>query len=216
MNQGRAGVRASAVCADSLGYALLQVAARALRHQPVDDLTRVPLLGRRAELPDPDRNAAIAEDARLEALTPEDTDDLDPDRVADWIAGHYPADGYPAVVLGSPHGAAVHLAAALGAPWLPAGFTVAVQWPDGRVGDWDGASRYGAAVAARLLAAHPEVAVRQVHDPIGDGPRAASTVTLQVQWRSLPEAYRRLLRDRPGLLVRDVRPWPVMRLGERH
>jgi hypothetical protein len=136
--------------------------------------------------------------------------------VAEWITGHYPASGYPAVVLGSPHGAAVHLAAALGAPWLPAGFTVAVRWPGGRVGDWAGASRYGSDLVAELLAAHPEISVRQVHDPIGSGAPAASTVTLEIRWRALPAAYRRLVAGHPSLLVRDVRPWPVLRLGDRH
>jgi hypothetical protein len=203
------------VSTDSLGYALLQVAARAVRGRTVDDLTRVPLLGRHGGAPGPARNAAVAADARAEAQSPEALETLDPGAVAEWIAGHYPADGYPAVVLGSPHGAAVHLAAALGAPWLPAGFTVAVRWPDGRVGDWVGAAAYGSEVIAPLLARHPGVTVRQVHDPLGAGPRAGSTVTFDIRWRTLPAAYRRLVADRPHLLARDVRPWPVRRLSDR-
>jgi len=42
----------------------------------------------------------------------------DPEAVAGWLTDHYLDEGYPALVLGSPHGAAVHLAAAMGAPWL--------------------------------------------------------------------------------------------------
>ncbi len=213
---GTARAPGDAVSADSLGYALLQVAARAVRHRPVDDLTRVPVLGRHGRMPPPARNDAVAADAAAEALPAEALDRLDPDEVAEWIAAHYPAAGHPAFVLGSPHGAAVHLAAALGAPWLPSGFTVAVRWPQGRAGDWAGAARYGSQVAAGLLAAHPGVVVRQVHDPIGAGTRAGSTVTFEIRWRELPAAYRRLLGHRPGLLARDVRPWPIQRIGDRH
>lgn len=204
------------VSTDSLGYALLQVAARAVRHQPVDDLTRVPVLGRHGRTPDAARNAAIAGDAYAAALPAEMVGGLDPGRVAEWVVRHYPGTDHRTVVLGSPHGAAVHLAAALGAPWLPTGFTLAVRWPGGRLGDWTAASQFGLSAAEPLLAARPDVSVRQVHDPIGAGARAGSTVTLEVRWRALPAAYRRLIGDRPTLLVRDVRPWPVLRLGDRH
>ncbi len=215
LTAGVATAPGNVVSADSLGYALLQVAARAIRRLPVGDLTRVPVMGRHGPTPQPARNDAVASDAWTDALPADALDALDPEDVAEWIAGHYPYLDHPAVVFGSPHGAAVHLAAALGAPWLPAGFTVAVRWPGGRAGDWAGASRYGSAVVAGLLANHPEVAVRQVHDPIGAGSRVASTVTFEIRWRVVPAAYRRLLGSRPSLLVRDVRPWPVLRLGDR-
>lgn len=42
----------------------------------------------------------------------------DPDPAA-WVVDHYGRDRFPAVVIGAPHGAAVHLAVALGAAWLP-------------------------------------------------------------------------------------------------
>jgi hypothetical protein len=41
-----------------------------------------------------------------------------PDPAA-WVVGHYRQDRFPAVVVGEPHGAAVHLAVVLGAAWLP-------------------------------------------------------------------------------------------------
>ena len=43
----------------------------------------------------------------------------EPDPAA-WAVNHYQRDRFPVVVIGAPHGAAVHLAVALGAAWLPA------------------------------------------------------------------------------------------------
>lgn len=205
-------------CPDSLGRSLLESAARAAHRQGATGLGRVPMLGRRPGVPQSLRAGALAYDARCEAIAPDAVAGIDPEAVAEWVVGHYPSPTYPAVVVGSAHGAAVHAAALMGAPWLPAGFSVTVAWPGGRIGDWASAMRHGGAVAVELLAARPGISVRQVHDPISRGPLCGSTITLQIRWRRLPAAYRRFLRKRvrPGggcLLVRDVRPWPILRLG---
>jgi hypothetical protein len=205
-------------CRDSLDRSLLEVAARAVARRGCDDLDRVPLLGRRAGVPEALRRVAIAGDARNEALPADVAGRVDADAVAAWITDQYPASAYPAVVLGSPHGAAVHLAAALGAPWLPTGFTVTVAWPGGSVGDWPGALERGGTIAGQLLSANPSVTVRQIHDPGQHGPLCGSTLTLHVRWRSLPSAYRSFLRDRlrpdgASVLLRDTRLWPVRDIG---
>ena len=41
----------------------------------------------------------------------------------------YPSRRYPMALIGSSNGAAVHLAAAMGAPWLPQTFMVPVRNP---------------------------------------------------------------------------------------
>jgi hypothetical protein len=209
------------VCADSLGKSLLELAARAVQGRNGKDLDRVPLLGRRGAAPRELRVKALACDAGAEALGAESAGQVDADAVASWMTAQYPAARYPAVVLGSPHGAAVHLAAALGAPWLPTGFTVTVSWPEGDAGDWVGACRYGRVVADRILAANPGVTVRQIHDPLSRGPLCGSTLTLQVRWRTLPPAYQSFLRGRlepagASMLIRDTRTWPVVDCGPGH
>jgi hypothetical protein len=218
----RAGVPASGpdvvFCRDSPGRSLLDVAARAVARLGCDDLDRAPVSGRRAGVPEESRRAAVARDARNEAVPADVAARIDAEAVAAWITRQYPASAYPAVVLGSPHGAAVHLAAALGAPWLPTGFTVTVPWPEGSAGDWPGALQRGAVIAGRLLSANPTVTVRQVHDPVQRGALCGSTLTLHIQWRRLPSAYRSFVQDRlpPGgasVLLRDVRVWPARDLG---
>jgi hypothetical protein len=147
--------------------------------------------------------------------------EIDADQVARWIVEHYPPRRYPAVVVGSPHGAAVHLAAAAGVPWLPGGFEMVVRWPEGSVDDPAAALVHGAAVAARLRANNPDLTIRQVHDPVSRRMLAGCTITLHVRWRRLPDPYRELLSAslRPGgavVVVRDMRTWPVLDTAHGH
>jgi len=72
-----------------------------------------------------------------------------------------------------------------------------------------------------LLRRSRDITLRQIHDPIGCGALSGSTLTFQIRWRRLPAAYREFIRDRltPDagcLLIRDVRPWPVLRLAPGH
>ncbi len=216
-NPGVAGI----VCRDSLGRVLLESAARAVTGRNGADLDRVPVLGRRAEVPPDLRRKALACEAGVEAVPVSAVDRIDAGAIAGWIAGQYPAQAYPGVVLGSAHGAAVHLAAAAGVPWLPTDVAVTMPWPGGRVGAWDRAVDWGAHLAGRVLAANPDVAVRQVHDPLRRGHLCGSTVTLHLRWRQLPAAYREFLRHRlaPGaavLHIRDIRTWPVLDVAPGH
>jgi hypothetical protein len=204
---------------DSAERALLDAAVRAAEGRSCADLDRTPLLARHTAVPGTIRWSALVAEAWADAVDADGT--VDADAVATWIAGRYPAPSYPAVVLGSAHGGAIHLAAALGAAWLPTTFPVTVRWPDGAAWDWDGALDYGMAVSDRILDANPSVTVRQMHDPVRSGSLCGATLTLYVRWRRLPDAYRAFLRHRlaPGggvLLLRDARTWPVLSVHARH
>lgn len=209
------------VSPDSLAHVLLAAVSRALRGQDCADLGRQPMLSRLPGTPGPVRRMATARAAGRRALPAERAGDLDTETVARWHVEHYPGGPYPAAMIGSPNGAAVHLAAALGVPWLPASFEVGVQWPDGRVDDPTAAMRYGAVVADRILAANRDVECRQVYDPTTRGSSAGTSLPLTFRWRRLPEAYREFLdrqlpRQAPVLLLHDARTWPIYEAGERH
>jgi hypothetical protein len=202
------------MCADSLGRTLLAMAVPPARRRG-DILQRVPVLGRHGELPGEIRSKVLAARAVEEAVPLAEIDDIDAEAVAAWIVDQYSAAPSPAVVLGSPHGAAVQLAAVCGAAWLPTSFTVTAPWPGGSPGNWIAAMAWGTRLAERILARNPAVTVRQVHDPVLRGSLCGATVSLQIRWRTLPTAYRHFLASclKPGgasLMVRDLRTWPVL------
>nr|WP_296068010.1 hypothetical protein [uncultured Actinoplanes sp.] len=186
-----------------------------------DRLHTVPVLGRHGELPEELRGPALRAAAWAAAVPLNALDEIDADAVAEWLVSRYPRASYPAVLFGSPHGAAVHLAAALGAAWLPTGFVVRVPWPGGSAGNWHGAADWGARLAERILATNSALTIRQVHDPLLDGPLCGATVTFHLRWRELPGPYLTFLRTRlaadgVSLVLRDLRSWPVEQLGPDH
>jgi hypothetical protein len=150
------------------------------------------------------RSLAGREPGRGRGAPGETVERLDVERMARAIVDRYPAASYPAVVLGSPHGSAAHLAVALGAPWLPAAFDVSATEPVGLC-------LPGAATAARIVVANPGVTARQVDTP-GLAGVPGRPVTVFVRWKELPAAYARFLAERlvPGgavLLARDSETW---------
>jgi hypothetical protein len=77
-------------------------------------------------LPKPLQEQVYVWSGWLEAISPRTLPGVSGDEVADWMTSVYPRRQYPAVVVGSSNGAAVHLWAALGIPWLPQTFLVPV------------------------------------------------------------------------------------------
>lgn len=173
-------------------------------------------------LADANTNSTGSDCVPYRPLSPDHVDTVDPEAVAEWMVRQYPRRSYPGVVVGSAHGAAAHLAAALGVPWLPAAFEIAVEWPGGTTDDPPAAAEFGLRQAGRILTSDTGVCVRQVHDPVGRSalgapelPPIGSTVSLFVRWQRLPTAYHRFFTAHlaPGadvLLVRDARTWPVV------
>ncbi|MFI7607723.1 hypothetical protein ACIBTV_21635 [Micromonospora sp. NPDC049366] len=209
------------VSAGSTARVLVAATARALRGADCADLGHTGPVSRFPGAPEPVRRAAVTRAAGRVALTPGQTAEVDAERVARWFVDQYGRGSYPGVVLGSPHGAAAHLAVALGMPWLPAGFEMTVHWAQGGVDRPGGALDHGAALTGRLLAGNDDLHVRQVHCPASRGALAGVTVSLTARWSTLPAAYRRFLVDRlapgaPVLLLRDARTWPVLDSGPGH
>lgn len=209
------------VCRDSLSRILLAAASRALHGRDCADIGDEPMLARYGGPDTPQQRRTAIQGASRACVPMASVAEIDTDAVARWIVTRYPTRPYPAVVIGSPHGAAVHLAAAAGVPWLPAGFELAVRWPDGSADDPAAAFVHGTAVAPRLLANNPGLTVRQVHDPVSRRILAGCTIALHARWHTLPDAYRRFLSTclRPGgtvLIVRDMRTWPVLDTGAGH
>ncbi|MEU7875370.1 hypothetical protein [Dactylosporangium sp. NPDC049140] len=147
---------------------------------------------------------------------------VDAGAVARWLTGQLPAGQYHGLVIGSPHGAALHLAAALGVPWLPAGFELSTpdvavreQGIGSTAADNTAAAEAGELGARAILAANPDVAVRQVYDPVWRGWSASAAAYSVVRWQRLPAAYRDWIAERlrpgaPIIVTRDVGRWATV------
>jgi hypothetical protein len=62
-----------------------------------------------------------------EAIPPAQAGGVRAEEIARWVVGEYPRRPYPAAMIGSSNGAAVHLCAALGIPWLPQTFLIPIR-----------------------------------------------------------------------------------------
>ncbi len=119
-----------------------------------------------------------------------------------WVVDHYPRQRYSAVIIGSSNGAAVHLAAALGVPWLPQTLLPVRQHgihPDEPTQDMAA----GREPAETLLAANPELVLHHMHDANQDRLMIRRMTYFRVKWLRLPPAYRRFVLDTvaPGGVV---------------
>jgi hypothetical protein len=157
----------------------------------------------------------------FEGVPPDQLGSVDLEAVAGWVTDHYREQRYPAVLLGSSNGAAVHLATALGAPWLPQTLLVPVRWRGNEPGRPDRAVEFGADVAPRLLRRNPDIALHHMHDANQDELMIGQMAYFRVKRRRLGAAYERFLRERlapdaPIIVLADSSAWPVTTVGDRH
>lgn len=141
-------------------------------------------------------------------------------RLADWVTAQYPERRYPAVMVGASNGAGLHLAAALGIPWLPQTLLVPVA-QSGHADDPSADLRAGRGPGRRLLDANPDLQLHHMHDPNQDRLMIRGMTYFRVKLRQLPDAYRRFVEERlePGgtILVVDCGlRWPTTTVGDRH
>jgi hypothetical protein len=179
------------------------------------------LLGASNRLPRRIGEKAYAVAGWEEAIAADHAGDIRSDALAEWIVSHYPRRRYPVVFVGSADGALVHLAAALGAAWLPQTVLIPVRRHGGHPDDPREGLRLSQDAGHRLVAANPDLVLHHMHDANQDRLMIAGMSYFRVKWRRLPDAYRRFLRDRlaPGgtLVVSECGLcWPTTRIGERY
>jgi hypothetical protein len=140
--------------------------------------------------------------------------------IDDWMACRYPPGRYPAALIGASNGAAVHLAAALGAPWVPQTFLLPVRrhLP---VDDLRADLEWGREPAQALLNRHSDIRIHQMHDPIQDRQMLRHIGYFRIKHLTLGPVWRAFLKMTlaPGatLLVLDCRyRWPVSELSPGH
>ena len=142
-------------------------------------------------------------------------------QLADWVVRQYPRRRYPVVFLGSSNGAVVHLAAALGAPWLPQTLLLAVRHGDLDPDDAAADLRAMTPAGRALVRANPDLELHHMHDPVQDRLMIARMSYFRVKFLRLPQAYREFLSDCLAdggtvVLVDSTLSWPVTTVGDRH
>jgi hypothetical protein len=156
----------------------------------------------------------------LQAVPLHRVDRIEAEDLAHWVVQQYRGGPYPAVVIGAASGAAVHLAAALRAPYLPQTVLVGARNTATHPDDPVSALHAVAPIARRIAARNPELAVYHMHDPAQDRPMLQSLAYLRLKRRSLGRTYERFLEERlaPGaaiILLDCTRDWPTTKVAEQ-
>ncbi|PSB13249.1 hypothetical protein C7B76_20460 [filamentous cyanobacterium CCP2] len=147
-------------------------------------------------------------------------DDVRSETMSRWVLSQYPRRKYPAAMIGSCNGAAVHLGAALGIPWLPQTILVCLQHatdPD----DATQAMEWAREPVQRLLRNNPDLRVYQLHDPNQDRIKVPRVIYFRLKRTRLGAAYRQFLTENlePGatLFVLDCQyKWLSTQVDDRH
>ncbi len=179
------------------------------------------LAGGLARLPEPLPQAVYRRSGWLDAISARRLRQIQSDQLAAWVVGHYPRRHYPVIFAGSSNGAVAHLAAALGAPWLPQTLLLAVRTggldPDDPAADMRAMMPAGRALVER----NPGLQLHHMHDPVQDRLMIARMAYFRVKFLRLPAPYREFLASclAPGgtvVLVDCTQDWPVTTVSDRY
>ncbi|TCK33656.1 hypothetical protein B0G84_7945 [Paraburkholderia sp. BL8N3] len=171
-------------------------------------------------LPERAREWAYSIGGMTEGITTRQARKLNVEGISEWVAGLYPDRQYGAAFIGSSNGALMHVAAALGVPWLPQTFLCPVRAPFSDPDDARRGLAEGRRTVEALLEADSRIAVHHMQDPNQDRLMLGAMSYFRLKHRALPLAYREfLLRNlAPGATVfidACTRSWPVTRTSER-
>lgn len=142
------------------------------------------------------------------------------DDIDHWVTQQYGPGPYPVLVIGSASGAAVHLAAALRAPYLPQTTLVAVRDIETHPDEAIEAMEALAPTVRHVAELNPRVSVYHMHDPAQDRPMLQSMAYLRLKRLELGRAYQEFIEQRlaPGATIIQLectRTWRSRQVAER-
>lgn len=157
----------------------------------------------------------------LEAVSPRRLDRVSDADLSEWVVGLYPRRRYPAIAIGSSNGAATHLWAAMGIPWLPQTFLVPVSRSGIHPDDPQQELAWSRQPARSVLDRNPDLQLHHMQDPVQDRLMVRRMSYFRLKKLTLGNAYRRFLNEclEPGgtIFLVDCRfSWPVTDCGDRH
>ncbi|MBD2257647.1 hypothetical protein [Pseudanabaena sp. FACHB-2040] len=156
----------------------------------------------------------------LDASGPWVADSVRAETVSRWVVNLYPKRHYPGAMIGSSNGAAVHLCAALGMPWLPQTLLTCLRHSVDK-DDPEQELAWATDPAQRLLKNNPDLKVYQMHDPNQDRLKVGHVTYFRLKRTRLGEQYKQFLKDtlEPGatlFLLECEYQWLATQADERH
>lgn len=156
----------------------------------------------------------------LQGLPLDRARNVDVDMLDEWVTRQYGPGPFPVVVVGSTSGGLVHLAAALGAPFLPQTTLTSVRDLATHPDDVAAAMQALAPTTGLIASNNPRVAVYHMHDPAQDRPMLEAMAYMRIKRQRLGRPYERFLEERlaPGgtiIQVECTRDWRTHTVGER-
>lgn len=156
----------------------------------------------------------------IDAIPARRLSELETESVSQGIIDMYPRRRYPAVMIGSTNGAAVHLAAALGVPWIPQTLLIVVRrhlHPDEPRKDLEWARE----PVRRLTERNRDIRVYQHHDSNQDRLMLRHMAYFRIKRLKLGPTLEAFIRDvlEPGGTILSLEcdySWPSTQVDERH
>jgi hypothetical protein len=168
------------------------------------------------------QKAAYVKGSAHEAVHPDKLGKIDAEEFSTWATGLYPKRKYSTIFIGSTNGAAVHMSAAMGAPWLPQTFMIPVKTGDELSLD-EPKQRMEWAIkpAEQLLKRNPDLQLHHMMDPSQDRPMLDAISYFRVKRLRLGDAYKKFISEnleKNGtiLIVECQKKWPGKKVGNRH
>jgi hypothetical protein len=158
---------------------------------------------------------------RREAVEPEILHEFRTEAASHEIVEKYPARKYPAIVIGSSNGAAIHLCAALGIPFLPQNQLMLVHEPGLDPDEPRDVMERGRKIAEPLLTHNPDLSLHHMVDPCNDRYMSREALYFRTKRRRLGAAYETFITEHlaPGGTLFTLEcglSWLTTRIAERH
>jgi hypothetical protein len=156
----------------------------------------------------------------FDAMPADHLKDVRSEDISKWTVSLFPGIKYDGIMFGVSNGAAIHICSALGIPWLPQTYLIAVKrfmHPDEIVKDIE----WGKSVIHPFLEANPQLNVVQMHDPVQDRLMVQKMGYFRIKRRELGETFKKFIRESlnanaPLITVECRYPWLQYKAGDRH
>lgn len=155
-----------------------------------------------------------------DALGSDEIEKLRSEDISRWVVSVYPQKKYPGIMFGSANGAVTHLCAALGIPWLPQTYLVAIRRflkPDEIIKD----ILWGRKHIRPFLDKNPDLHAYQMHDPVQDRLMVQKMAYFRIKKSTLGTTFQRFITNNrtsgaPLFTVECTFRWPAFHAGDRH